>query len=284
MSDTNTDALLDEARDFSADEAEPQQDAAPPVAEAAPEPPRQSEKSVPLAVLLEERAAARAAREELQRVREQSEQSNRRLEELMAAFRERMPQRPAEPIPDMQTDPVGYFQRRDAELSREVAELRAFKQQFEQQGQQLTQEEQFYRTIHERAAEYRAQAPDLDDAVKFLADSLRRDYMEGGLSPAEAQEQLRQQEKLIAGKALREGRNPAEALYRLAKSRGFAPKAPPAEAKMDAMQRGQAAARSTAAPGARGRYDGLTIEGVSRMSAAEIAKLPDDVFRRLMGG
>ena len=282
MSETVSEPAFDEAAEVEAYEAEQAETAAPPpAAEAAPEA-RRTDDKVPLAVLMEERAIARAAREEVTRLREQTEQQNRRLEQFMEGIQSRLPQRAAEPAPDINTDPVGYFQRQLAETQRELAEVKGFKQQFEQQGQQFTQEQQFISRYTADAHQFAAKAQDFPQAYEHLKESLVREYLEAGFSPQEAIAELQQQERKVAARAFQDGRSPAEAIYKLAKARGFAPK-PDGAAKMDAMQRGQAAAKSTAAPGGRGRFDGLTVETLANMSAADFAKVPEAIVNRLLG-
>jgi hypothetical protein len=281
LSETVSDPVFDEAAEVEAYEAEQAEAAAPPpAAEAPPEADRGEGQKVPLAVLMREREAAKAAREENARLREQFDLGNKRLEMLMERLQ---PQRPPEPVPDINVDPVGHFQRQNAELQHKVQEMEAWKANQEQQGQQITQEQQFYRALHTQAAVFREQAPDLDQAVSFLSDSLRKDYLAVGLTMEQAQQQLRAQEQFIASNAMRQGRNPAEAIYALAKARGFAPKAADGAARMDAMQRGETAARSTMAPGGRGRFEGLTVEALASMSTADFEKVPEAVVNRLLG-
>lgn len=274
--------------DFDTEVAEAQDDAAPEAqdteaaSESADVAPKPAPRVVPLAELMAERKRAQAAVEEARQLRELTERGNARLEQLLQQLR---PQQPQEPVPDLNTDPVGYFQRQNAELARQVQELAQFKQQFEQQGQRQTQEQQFYAAYHQQAAEFaQTSAPDLGDAMRHLAASLRQDYQAVGLSPAEAQEQIDAQERFIVAKAMREGRNPVEAMYALAKARGYSgPKAQPnGQARMQAMQAGAQAARTTAGPGRGNRYDGITVETLASMSEAEFARVPQELVDRLL--
>lgn len=288
MSETVSEPVFDEAAElaaYDAEQSETEASAPAPAPEAAPEADRGEGQRVPLAVLMREREAARLAKEESARLRETLEAGNKRLEMLVQQWQQQNPPRPAEPVPDINTDPVGYFQRQLAETQRELAEVKGFKQQFEQQGQQLSQEQQFINRYSADAHQFVAKAPDFPQAYEYLKESLVREAMEAGFSPQEAIADLQHRERVVAAKAFQDGRSPAEAIYKLAKARGFAPK-PDAAAKMDAMQRGQVAAKSTAAPGGRGRYDGLTVEALSNMPTKEfnelLAKAPH-VVDRLLG-
>ncbi len=291
MSETTSDQTSDYTEaDFEAEVAEAQDHAAPdaPDAEAAPESdvaPKPASRSVPLGELLAERKRAQEAMAEVRQLREMTERGNARLEQLVQTLQ---PRQPPEPVPDLNTDPVGFFQRQNADLARQVQELAQFKQQFESQGQRATQEQQFYQAYHAQAAEFQqTAAPDLGDAMKHLAASLRQDYQAVGLSPAEAQEQIDAQERFIVAKVMREGRNPVEAMYALAKARGYAGAKPAQNGQarmMQAMQAGQAAARTTAGPARGDRFAGLTVESLANMSEAEFSRVPADLVDRLLRG
>lgn len=285
MSETLTDpATFDEAAETAAYEAEQQE--APPApaetAEAPPEPER-APKHVPLAVLMQEREALRQERAERQRLMQLYEQSNKRLEDFVKAV---TPKPAPEPVPDINTDPVGYFQRQLAETQRELAEVKGFKQQFEQQGQQSAEEAQFINTYRMDAATFAQKAQDFPTAYDHFKQAVIRDALETGADPQEAVAEMEAKERAIVARALRTGKSPAEAVYKAAQRYGYKGAAPAANAtaKMDAMQRGQQAAKSTAAPGARGRYEGLTAETLASMSQAEFDRVPPDVVRRLLGG
>lgn len=287
MSETTSDHGEYTEADFETEVAEAQDNAATDAQDTAPAPEGDvapaATKRVPLAELMEERRQRQAATEELRHLREMTDRGNARLEQLMQTLQ---PRAPAEPAPDLNTDPVGYFQRQTAELARQVQELAQFKQRIEQTGQRSTQEQQFYQAYHAQAAEFQQQAPDLGDAMKHLASSLRADYQAVGLTPAEAQEQIDAQERFIVAKAMREGRNPVEAMYALAKARGYSGAQPAqnGQARMQAMQAGQAAARTTAGPARGDRFAGLTVETLASMSEAEFRRVPTELVDRLLRG
>lgn len=258
-------------------------DAPPQAAETAPEAaePR-APKTVPLAVLMRER-------EEKRQIQEQFERGNARLEQLLAAFQQQQaPQpaaRPAPTIPDINTDPVGHFAAKQEAAERELAEIKEWRARQEQQAQGQSQEQQFIAAYTTDAAKFASKQADFPAAYNHVKESLVRDFLEAGYTPQDAIAELQDQERKIAARAFREGRSPAEAIYRLAKARGFTgvPQADPA-ARMEAMQRGQAAARTTAGPGARGRFEGLTVESLANMSDAEFARVPQNIVNRLLGG
>lgn len=283
MSETTTDYTPDEQLALNPAGAPDTAPEAAPPAETPPEEPQQRpQQTVPLASLMEERERAKVAREENRRLQQMIEDGNKRLAELARAV---APKPPAEQLPDLNTDPVGYFKAENDALKRQLAEVAQWKQQLEQQGQQVTAEQQFYQTYQAQVAQYQQQAPDTMDALQHLSRVLRSDFQALGMSPQEATEAINQQERMIVAKAFRDGVNPAERLYAYAKTRGYQGAAKPdGAARMEAMQRGQAAAKSTSGPAARDGYAGLTLEDVTKMPYQEFSKIPETVLNRLLGG
>jgi DNA-binding ferritin-like protein len=269
LSETQTDpaAYEDTATDTEAFAPEPEAPPPAETAEAAPQP----KQSVPLAVLMEEREATKRERAERMRLQEQMERGNERLQQLLHQFQP--PQQPREPVPDINTDPVGFFKAQLDATQRELAEVKQFRDQSAQQSQAQHQQQQFLASYQADAAQFAQRAPDFGEAYNHVTQSLLQDYMEAGYSVQEARAELQEQERKIAERAFRDGRSPAEAIYKLAKSRGFSAKSPPAEARIDAMQRGQQVARSTAGGNTRAAGDGMTF--------AELANMPSDQFDAL---
>lgn len=250
-----------------------------PEAPPAPEP-RQDKQTVPLAVLMQEREELKRERAERQRLQEQFALGNQRLERLLAGVQERAAP-PPEPVPDINTDPVAFFKHRDAQREREIAELREFKQQFEQRGQQQTQEQQLVGAYRADAAAFRAENPDFDPAYDHFRQTIFDMAIQAGATPDQANSEIVLQEQRLVQTALRNGKRPSEVVYNTSKKWGFQPPKADAGQKMQTLQRGQEAARPAAA-GSRGRYEGLTVEGLAAMSEAEFAKIPEATIRKLL--
>lgn len=278
MSGTETDPGPDQQfLDDVAAETPPQE--APP---AAPEPQQKAPQTVPLAVLMEEREALRRERAERVRLQEQFDRGNQRLEQLIAGMQKQAA--PPDPIPALETDPVGHFKRLAEEHQREIEELRQFKTRFEQQGQAQTQEQQIVGAYRADAMAFKAKTADFDPAYEHFKQTIYDMATQAGATPDQAISEVLSQEQRLVQTALRNGRSPAEVVYNTAKKWGFsaAPPAKPAE-RMDALQRGQQAARP-AAGGARGQYEGLTIQELSAMSESDFANVPENIVKRILGG
>jgi hypothetical protein len=107
----------------------------------------------------------------------------------------------------------------------------------------------------------------------------------GYADPALRRQIVQAEETEIVGRALAEGVNPAERIYKLARRRGYRGAGEvDARAKLESLARGQAAARSLSGMG------GATpmpprLEDIANMSDEEFAKATEGVdWRRLLRG
>lgn len=248
----------------SAPQAEPE-----PQPEPAPEPetedddPPETGKRVPLGELMRERERRKQAEARAEARERALEEGNKRLEQLLARLAPPAapePQRPA--FPDIQADPVGHFQGRIETTEERVARLES-----ERQAEQ--QQREFVNRYRSAAAEFASQAPDFQQAYAHAIAELRNDAAVFGL-PAE------QIEAQIVNSAFASGRNPAQALYEFAKRRGYGAQPAPqrAEQRIDAIERGQHAARSVS--NLPGKPPG------NRMSLEALANMPEEEFSRLL--
>jgi hypothetical protein len=265
----------------------PQPNAAPPREEAAPVPhddlrgaPKAADtpdgRTVPLAALQEERER----RKDLQR---QIEAVNRRAEERFSQIAQKLAAPPqsgsAAPreMPDPEKDAVGAI-RMTAE---EVKVLSDFKRQLETQAAQSQMVQAVMGQASQLEAEFERATPDYRAAGDFLRGSRAQELTALGLDPVRVQQVIAAESVQLAHAALQRGRNPAEVVYALAKTRGYAAPARPAAAERDAdaaklarIAKGQETgtslgAASGAAPGKTG------IEALLAMSDGEFAQALD---------
>lgn len=256
------------------------EEAAPP--EAAP---RQADTRVPVAALIEERKRAQTERAERERLQAALDAQGKQFAELMATLKP--PPAPAK-VPNRDENPVEYLEHLNQTTAAELADLKAWREQRAQAETAQQREAEFMGRYRQAVSEFAQQTPDFGHAYEHVADSLARDYQEAGYSPAEATAEARRREAEIVSKAFRDGANPAERIYKLAKARGFSAVAPQrvAEQQIDTIERGQQAARSLgAAPSARGGDGPMTMERLAAMSEDEIAGLdPRKVTNTLRRG
>lgn len=222
---------------------------------------------VPHEALHEARTREREAREEARAARQ--------VMERLMALQERQTQPQGKPdtaaIPDLETDPVGHFKAKYEALEKSV-------QQVQQPFQQQAQRQQFLTAYASRANEFKAETPDFDAAYSHAQGALANLAGFYGISPADAEMQL-------AEAAMRQGKNPGQAIYEFAKANGYTGKqATPGQKvapDLTAVARGQEAARGKGGqPSAGGE---LTVEALAKMSFKEIAKIPAEKLDRLMG-
>lgn len=262
--------------------------------------------SVPLWALKEARDRARTLQAERRAIEEQLQaerEARVRLEERFAAMERATAPPPEEqqPLPDPETDPLGYEQMRRAHLEREIDQLKqavtATKIETEigwinNQTSQLTQQ-------------FAAKNPDYEDALSYVKE--RRREQIALLYPTANPNQIEEQVALEYGNIVRESlerlpngsirfrRVPAEAVYQMAKSMGYQRKeaAPPPvsmeaplEERVEQTRRRVAASTSLSAVSGNEGSGPLDAKRLAQMSEAEFAKLlrdKPDLVDKLMG-
>lgn len=264
-------------------------------------------KFVPHGALHEERERRKAVEKERDELRERFARGDERLRILSEAMQR--PAAPAQPaaaaepakVPDPAEDIFGYIEH----LKGEIEALRSGQTQLTESQKQA---EESRRANDERNEVIGFYQQDLRTAIQ--ADASIADAYEHlfagrvaelqlvGMSQKDAIEAVRDEEFSLAQTARQRGQSPAALIAALAKTRGFAPKAPePARAAVapaeTAAEKAARAAAGQAGPGrslsaAGGQPAGeITLETLSNMSEADFEKLlasnPARV-RALMGG
>lgn len=221
--------------------------------------------------------AANTARRKLERdlaeERLKWEKANQRLEELA--------KRLAPKEPDPAEDPVGGLLHETRATREEVAALKKAQDEARTVEQQRQAQQQFIQTFDAHARAFAAKQPDFLQAQAHLYQDTVETFVESGYTPEQAHTVAQQWWFDIVGRALNEGADPAERIYKLARKRGY--KAQNGEAKVDAINKGQAAAKSLSAAGGTSPKQ-ITAETIATMSDEEFAKLSEKDFQRAFGG
>jgi hypothetical protein len=176
--------------------------------------PKPEQKEVPLAALQEERERRKTAEANAR----QAELNQARLDERLKAINERLaPPQTSREIPDPEKDALGA-------LKATAEEVRAFREFRENQAQQQ-QRNNYAMDVMGRAqnaeAEFMKATPDYGEASVFLKNARADELSILGKSPFEISQILSQEGLLLADAALRQGKNPAEMVYNLAKTKGY---------------------------------------------------------------
>lgn len=221
-----------------------------------------AQKMVPLSALHEARAETRKEREE--RIRNEAV-FNDRLTKIQQALAVR--ERPPElAIPEFDADPALHLKHRLDQQDQII-------QQTQQERQRAHLEQQFH-TVYQRAAQqFSAEAVDFPQAYQHAVGHMTALERATGIS-AVAMEQE------IAATALRQGRNPAQAIYEFAKVVGYAQRA--AEPPLAAQQRGQAATRSVGQGGSPGGTVNTAAQELARADLKTIGAMSDADFEKVL--
>ena len=177
--------------------------------------------------------------------------------------------------PDSEEDPIAYTQYQLDKLNKQVTDQQRYLQEQNQRNQTQQQYKQFIDVYTESAKEFATGTPDFNNAYQFLNDHRMNEYLESGYDKKQATEFLREDEMAIVAKAYKEGINPAERIYNIAKYRGYANKpvaaAPPP--KLDRIERGIKASKSLGSSGAMNTNTGFSIDSIDTMDFTEFDKL-----------
>lgn len=195
--------------------------------------------------------------------------------------------KPQEPqIPAFEADPAIHLKTRQDQTEDQVRAMLA-------ERQQASQMQQIMGAYAVAAQDFSAQTADFQDAYKFLLSGRSAELQAIGLSGPELAHALKTDELAIVTRALRDGANPAERLYNVAKARGYALKAPepppappatPQPSMVEQVARGQQLAANPLANAGSNPVPELTPATLAAMSDDEVAALSPAQWRRAMGG
>lgn len=235
---------------------------------------------VPQGALHQERERRKAA--ELQMQQFQAE---------LAEIKAKLNPPPEIVIPDPVLDPKGFKEFQIKQIM-ERAQERA---DAERRQMEAAQHQQVMARLNQDVQAFRATTPDYDTAFQHAVKVRQEELAFYGNAPEQIAAQLETDVQAIVAQAYSQGKNPAELFYAYAKMRGYSGPAPvaaaapsPAVAQVQALAEAQKQTQSLAPAGGPASDGGMTLETLSRMSEADLAKMPkaqrDEMMRRVMGG
>lgn len=251
-----------------------------PVAEKEPEKP----KLIPVEVLQEERRERQALARQIQEREQEFIRVQTRLEALQEALNPKV-----EP-PKYEEDPIGALKHEIDQTARGYQELQRAEQQRAQQAQAIAHMEQLRAFGKSQAEAYAEKQPDFWDAytaMQVIKEAELRAI--GHTDDAQIRQWINEYEASIIEKAAKDGVNPAERLYSMAKAYGYAPKQAVkdvAEKKLETIAAGQNASKSLGAAGGTAPPAKLTLEALKDMSDEEFERATSNIeaWRRLNTG
>jgi hypothetical protein len=218
------------------------------------------------------------------RTKEQVERAKvaERLELLNAALQPqpgaRTEEKPAEP-PDPEKDIFGYVKWQDQRLADLTKRLEDNAKQGQEQHKQTAAQlaEGNLRSAYAGDAQrFMASTPDFGAAYQHLLQSRDTELaMVGHTDPEQRRAMIVAEEREIAERFLRMGKSPAEAIYTLAKARGYAPAAAPAPTAVAATPptaaNGNGAAPAAPAPAQTAAAAPSVTDEIARIKAGQDA-------------
>lgn len=242
----------------------------------------QKAKLVPHEALHAERVKRQRIEAELAAERSARQREAERITRIEEMLR---PKQEAKPLPPINEDPVAHI----AAQGQTIEQVRTMLEQQAQQVEEQRQMEALHAALSQSEQQFRETAPDYDAAADHLYQSRLTELTLMGVPEQQARAAISQEIFDISRRTLMAGRNPAEAFYQLATTRGYRPataQAPAADpaAKVAAINAGQKAARSLGATQGAAPAADLNVKALLDMSDEEFAKLDPAQFRRIAGG
>lgn len=266
-------------------EAKPEEKPAEKAEAKAEEKPKTEEKKelpvVPKAALDQARIENKELRKELDAMKAQVSDGDKKLRELLDKIEKK-----ADGPPKFEDDPAGNLKHENAELRKSLDEVRAKLEKQDQAAAQSGKISEFKATVDAKEAAFAKEHPDYWDAAKFLQEAWKDELAESGFDEAEIPKMVIAKALGITGKAHQAGKDPAQTIYNLAKRFGFqAPKAEAkeekkgdekkgkAESKLEQIDKGQKLAKTNG--GAAGPEES-TLASLAQMDNDQLDKIVAD--------
>ncbi len=245
------------------------------------------QKTVPHAALHAEREEHKKTRALLSELREEAELLKSLLD---TTSQKKSLNNESDVPPDPEKDFIGFTRWQANEIKRLREDMAAEKQRENDARQQVETENALWGQWSNALSQSRSEIGDLDTALNFLGQA--RDNQLKALAGIDGRfndagfrtNQMRNELRDIVAASLKQGENPAKALYEVAKGYGYGGQN---GARFKALGEAQNAARTLAATNGRDAGDPMLLETLAGLSEAEFAKWYDnnrDNFRKMFGG
>lgn len=256
-------------------------------------------KTVPLAALHESRAEIKRLRDERAADAERFATLEKRTNLILEKLVPKEPEVKPEVIPDFEIDPTGWIAGTMKATGKDLEAVKTELTALRQEKAARDETDKNRGTINDimnyavsKENEFKAVTPDYDAASAFLLTSRKEELEEIGKTPAEIQQIIQLEKLSIANDCKTTGKNPAQAIYNIAKKRGYKAPDPVADAaaaaeigkdKLETTRKGTE--HGTSLTGTRGNAPSpLTAQRLLEMSEAEFAKaIQTPEGRALMG-
>jgi hypothetical protein len=251
------------------------------------EPDTRPERRVSIHALHEERERRKESEAQLQQLREQAAKMEERFAQFQQRWQEQQAaaQQPQEPEVTYEDNPAEYLRRQTEKLQQETEAQRQRNQQQEELAQQQEAYRNFYAQVTSQEQQFAQSQADYYDAVQHLREARAQEYAAAGYDPQQVQTIITQEAHSVAANALRNGRNPAQAFYELAKLRGWstaqasaaAPEPPPVSEEVQRLETVRRGVEANQTLGTAGETGG-------RLTLAQLSEMDDDEFMAATDG
>ena len=266
----------------------------------APEAETKPEEKAPEKLVEERKVVDHGAFAEERNKRKAAEKREAEKDRMLAEFKGKLdtlekftkgtePAPPAPPAFDQ--DPASHLLHATKTNEEKLAELAKWRDVRETQEREQFQEQQFQSAYAQQAREFSQTAPDFLEAYKHIMGMREKELAAYGMKdPAKRAWTIHQEERFLVSEAMREGRNPAEAIYEMAKVRGYAkpePKRDPENGqfqtneKLKTIQEGQDRSKGLGNASGNAAPGRLTAEALLKMDGDDFAKLSDKDWKKL---
>lgn len=277
-----------------ADEKQPEKAAEKPAEKAAEKKDEGAKRDsvVPAQALKEAREANKELRKELDGMKALVAAGDTKLQKFMEAVSKKA----ETAAPKFEDDPAGNLKAKAEALEKENAELKKGVEEInkrlasqDQAGQGAAKLQEFAGLVGSHEKEFAKEHPDYFLAADYVAATWRDEFVEMGFDEKVIPQMVFQKSLALTHKAVEAGRDPAAAIYNIAKRNGFSAKAAAetkgdekpetkeeksaGETKLETLKKGQEAAKANG--GAKGPDD-LTLASLAQMDDDQIDKLVSD--------
>jgi len=251
-------------------EAEPEAEPTPEQAET------ELPKTVPHAALHEEREMHKATKRMLTETNQRYSLMEERLNKILGMVEESQ-KSPAVPVPDFEEDPSGYIKHKLETIEQRQTREDQERQEASVKTQQVEKFNNFMNIYRQNAAAFTQNKPDFTEAYQFLLKDRDAELQELGFGDPGIRARIIHNEEIgIAEQAMREGANPAERLYNVARRRGYAPAKAKEEKPLEAERKAAEASSSLSTMSGKGAGE-FTAESLMQMSDEDFMKATSGV-------
>lgn len=232
--------------------------------------------TVPHEAFHEERTKRQAAERRAKELEKASEERSAKLEERLNRLYEAREAAQQPKPPDLAKNPLEFVRGQDTRLQTLEERIAARDKAEAEQRAQATEFQKVWGSYGASVKAFRAEQPDNDAAVTWLADFRRNQLRALEMEPDQIEQDIAALERQIVFQAVQAGKDPARTLYNWAVATGWKPEmgqkqGKPQPSEIDRLQAAQDASETLSKGGSATATSGrITIQTLYSMSEDEL--------------